>query len=402
MLPKSRRLRKMEDELRSARKEVVRLREQSLVQIRRADELEMGLRAQRSYVEAEIATLLTYLGELLEHRVQSINTHWAEQLQQRGDAMQQAINTHWAEQLQQRGDAMQQALNTHWAEQLQQRGDAMQQALNTHWAEQLQQRGDAMQQALSEEMLRHRDNIDIVIKTLVTRLNLRVEREMGENIPVSTNHGHIDPLLYTYFEDQFRGSFDLITQRQQKLVRALVDFAGPPGRWLDIGSGRGELLGILNDSGIEALGLEPNEFFVSECRSRGLEVVQASTADLRALDLGGYFDVISMMQVGEHLDIGELVACIHQVSNRLTPGGMVILEFPNICNPSVMTADFWLDPTHLRPLHPKLVEFILIYTGLPPIPHHNGTELGTLIWSSSEAADGQDALIIGKKPRHQA
>ena len=247
--------------------------------------------------------------------------------------------------------------------------------------------------------MRQRNDIDGVITTLVSRLSSKVERHEGGNIPTSPSRTNFDPLAYTYFEDQFRGSFDLITDRQKRLVDAVVSFAGTPGRWLDIGCGRGELLNILNESGIKALGLEPNEYSVSECRARGLEVIHGDTTHLDTVDLSGHFDVVSMMQVAEHLDIDELVVCVRQISNRLTPDGLLILEFPNICNPSVMTADFWLDPSHVRPLHPKLVEFILTYAGLPPLVRHETTELGTLVWSSSDSQRGQDALVIGRNSR---
>jgi 2-polyprenyl-3-methyl-5-hydroxy-6-metoxy-1,4-benzoquinol methylase len=247
--------------------------------------------------------------------------------------------------------------------------------------------------------LRQRNDIDGVIATLLSRLSSKIESRERENIPTSLSRTSFDPLVYTYFEDQFRGSFDLISDRQKQLVRAVVNFAGTPRRWLDIGCGRGELLSILKDSGIESLGLEPNEYSVNECRSRGLEIIPGSTAHLETLDLGAPFDVVSMMQVGEHLDIQELIACVQQISSRLAPDGLLILEFPNICNPNVMVADFWLDPTHLRPLHPRLVEFILTYAGLFPLSNHDATELGTLLWSSSDATRGLDALVIGRQTR---
>jgi SAM-dependent methyltransferase len=247
--------------------------------------------------------------------------------------------------------------------------------------------------------LRQRNDIDGVIATLLSRLSSKIESRERENIPTSSSRANFDPLTYTYFEDQFRGSFDLITDRQKGLVDAVVSFTGTPGRWLDIGCGRGELLNILNDSGIKGLGLEPNEYSVSECRARGLEVIHGDTTHLETLDFSGHFDVVSMMQVAEHLDIEDLVATVGQIASRLAPDGLLILEFPNICNPNVMVADFWLDPTHLRPLHPRLVEFILTFAGLLPISHHDSTELGRLLWSSSDAASSLDALVVGRKSR---
>jgi hypothetical protein len=47
----------------------------------------------------------------------------------------------------------------------------------------------------------------------------------------------------------------------------------------------------------------------------------------------------------------------------LVPGGLLILETPNPENLLVGASEFYLDPTHQRPLPSKLLAFLIEYTG---------------------------------------
>ncbi|MDQ3880665.1 MAG: glycosyltransferase, partial [Chloroflexota bacterium] len=70
---------------------------------------------------------------------------------------------------------------------------------------------------------------------------------------------------YRAFEDIFRGSEELIADRQRAYLEMVVDHAPV----LDAGCGRGEFLDILGQAGVEAVGVDADAGMVEHCRSKG-------------------------------------------------------------------------------------------------------------------------------------
>ena len=51
----------------------------------------------------------------------------------------------------------------------------------------------------------------------------------------------------------------------------------------------------------------------------------------------------------------------------LRPGGVLILETPNPLSLVVAARNFWLDPTHRRPVHPESLKLSLELAGFDPV-----------------------------------
>jgi O-antigen chain-terminating methyltransferase len=49
---------------------------------------------------------------------------------------------------------------------------------------------------------------------------------------------------------------------------------------------------------------------------------------------------------------------MRECARVLLPGGLLIVETPNALNLRVAAINFWLDPTHVRPLHPELLRLL--------------------------------------------
>src|SRR5881396_2808375 len=102
---------------------------------------------------------------------------------------------------------------------------------------------------------------------------------------------------YFAFESRMRGSVEAIRERQRRYVDDFRDQAPV----LDIGCGRGELLGLLREAAVGARGIDADADMVAFARGEGLEVEQADLVEyLQGTDdaaLGGIF----MGQVVEHL-----------------------------------------------------------------------------------------------------
>src|SRR5439155_6123070 len=60
----------------------------------------------------------------------------------------------------------------------------------------------------------------------------------------------------------------------------------------------------------------------------------------------------------EHLDLDPMIELLELAATRLRPGGVLIAETPNPASLIVLGNSYILDPTHVRPIHPKLLEFL--------------------------------------------
>ncbi|GAC1441510.1 MAG: hypothetical protein NVSMB51_21680 [Solirubrobacteraceae bacterium] len=180
--------------------------------------------------------------------------------------------------------------------------------------------------------------------------------------------GEIDYLGLT---DRFRGSETEIAARQRAYV---PHFAGQE-RVLDLGCGRGEFLALLQAARIPALGVDLEPAMVSHCSDLGLEAVCADAlAHLEAQPAGSLGGVFAA-QLIEHLQPHRIVQLMALAHARLRSGGVLLLETVN--PQSLMTfAGFYIDPTHVKPVHPLTLEWLartlgyesveLRYTSEPP------------------------------------
>lgn len=169
----------------------------------------------------------------------------------------------------------------------------------------------------------------------------------------------LNAFKYLGFENEFRGAPEDIRQRLEMYL-PLFD-----GRQdvLDIGCGRGEFLDLLRSRGVTARGIDINDAMVEESRARGLDAAKADAlAYLSALpdaSLGGLFAA----QVIEHLAPDYLTTLIEVAARKIRPGGLVVLE---TINPTCWVAFFESyirDLTHVRPLHPETMQYLLRVSG---------------------------------------
>jgi O-antigen chain-terminating methyltransferase len=83
-----------------------------------------------------------------------------------------------------------------------------------------------------------------------------------------------------------------------------------------------------------------------------------------------------LFQVVEHLSFDVLVDVLVESARVLRPGGVLIAETPNALNVRVASANFWIDPTHQRPLHPELLRFLAARSGFVKFEDVFANEIG--------------------------
>ncbi len=132
---------------------------------------------------------------------------------------------------------------------------------------------------------------------------------------------------------------------------------------LDIGCGRGEMLEVLRETGVDAHGIDLSNEAVAMCRAKGLAAEQADLFEYldRQPDrsLGG----IVCSQVVEHLAPERVPLLIRLAQAKMRPGALLAIETPNPECLAIFATHFYLDPTHTLPLPPPLLAFYLEETG---------------------------------------
>jgi SAM-dependent methyltransferase len=181
----------------------------------------------------------------------------------------------------------------------------------------------------------------------------------------STPSSSVETLSHKYvgFEDAFRGSSEDI---QRRLRDYIPIFAGASDV-LDIGCGRGEFLALLRESGVTARGIDLNDAMVAVCREKGFEATKADALSyLRGVapgSLGGLFAA----QVVEHLEPAYLTRLLEAAFEALRPGAPIVLETINPACWFAFFESYIRDITHVRPLHPDTLKFLLIASGFQQI-----------------------------------
>ncbi len=214
--------------------------------------------------------------------------------------------------------------------------------------------------------------------------------------------------FYRAFEEKFRGPRGLIQQRLEVYLPFVqpVCAAYPEALVLDLGCGRGEWLELLQKNAIAAMGVDLDTGMLEACQQINLNVqCQDALESLKRLQ-DSSASVVSAFHLVEHLPfdrVKDLVAECHRV---LKPGGLLIMETPNPENFMVATHNFYLDPTHLRPIPPDLLAFVPEYLGYESVKilrlqetagvkiHPNLSMLDVLTGAS------QDYAVVAQKSGH--
>jgi O-antigen chain-terminating methyltransferase len=172
--------------------------------------------------------------------------------------------------------------------------------------------------------------------------------------------------FYADFENLHRGSAELIVGRLRAYLPD-VEVAPALGPVVDIGTGRGEFLDLLAEAGIAGYGVDTNAVTVAQCRERGLEVVHADALHHLRSCADASLGAVTGFHLVEHLPFGLLLDLVAEARRVVAPGGVVVFETPNPGNLVVGASNFYIDPTHLRPVPPGLLSAVVWSRGFDPV-----------------------------------
>ena len=200
--------------------------------------------------------------------------------------------------------------------------------------------------------------------------------------------------LYLDFESLYRGtqlSVANALHAYAELLEPLRAAAELPKRAIDLGSGRGEMLGYLGRLGFDATGVDLNRVAVGYCEERDLKATcEDALAYLENLEPQSVA-VITSLHMVEHLAPRDLFRLLQAALRVLAPGGLLLLETPNPRNLLVGAGDFYRDFTHTKPLFPDTLKFLL--------DHFGYADAGAFFFA--DAASGERRLVPSAEVRFE-
>ncbi len=137
---------------------------------------------------------------------------------------------------------------------------------------------------------------------------------------------------YWFDHQEQRGQPDLVERSRSDLVdraprwlRAVLRYASPTGRCLEVGCGHGGLTFLLEQAGFDARGLDLSQSAASFAReSFGIQA-DGGLLEAQGFD-GGSFDVVVAIDVIEHLRDPE--AFLSQAAELVADDGILVLQTP--------------------------------------------------------------------------
>lgn len=170
-------------------------------------------------------------------------------------------------------------------------------------------------------------------------------------------------------------------------VSLLLSRAFPErGRLLDVGCGYGHFIGMMENLGWDATGIEPSSRTVDHARQKGLNVIE-TTLDKASFPENS-FDAVTAFYVLEHLF--DPFSALRKIFLLLKPGGLLIVRVPHT-TPIVRMLDIfgtknrlYDPPFHLYDFCPKTLKVLFedagfasvkIIPGSPTLPDRYGERI---------------------------
>jgi 2-polyprenyl-3-methyl-5-hydroxy-6-metoxy-1,4-benzoquinol methylase len=170
------------------------------------------------------------------------------------------------------------------------------------------------------------------------------------------------------FDNYIENAFGEFKQAEFKLEQFSFNYKkympkDKNAKLLDIGVGRGEMLSFFKNQGyVNYLGIDISRSCVDFCKSLGLNVELVDSISSFLKDKPETYDLITMIDVLEHIPKDEVIPTLKAINNSLKSGGILIIQVPNLNSPEGFLHMF-NDFSHLNGFNEHSLSQVLIASG---------------------------------------
>jgi len=207
-----------------------------------------------------------------------------------------------------------------------------------------------------------------------------------------------EDVFYYLLENLFRGSMDDIKAGQSMYLPYVKESQkkSKGTYFLDMGCGRGEFLSLLLEQDIPARGVDSNGLMKELLDHQGLNFTQSDALEYLKGLKNNLLIGFSMFQVIEHLNFKYVNNIMKTAYEKISEGGIVILESVNPLCPLAM-GNFYLDPTHTNPFSSDVAKLMLEWHGFSNVRIIFSSVLPKHIRFTEMAMNYLDYAVIGEK-----
>lgn len=196
-----------------------------------------------------------------------------------------------------------------------------------------------------------------------------------------TGMTHSDKTILSQINQRLAHRFEASASYRKKMYQSFTPFFRSGDRVIDLGAGDGTWVKLMQEVGIQAIGVDHDWQKVEQMHQQGLEAICGDVIEY-VEQLDELIDGLSMIHIIEHMPPEEAIKILYSVKQHMKYNGRVLIVTPNYEDERVMKKNFWLDATHIRPYPPEFTLALL-------------QEVGFRTVQSWTYADNLDSVVFG-------
>ena len=224
-------------------------------------------------------------------------------------------------------------------------------------------------QNLHDKQLATLDSVARGLERIVVGLGPRDKPVQNGSLASTKDHSSstLYDTSYLLLENRYRGSEADIKKRLEHYGEVFSFTGESPDSGdpvLEIGAGRGELQEVFKARGITSYGLELDEAMCQRCAQKDLDVRLGDGISHLDASADSSLSGLIAVQVVEHLQRSDLERLLALSRQKVRSGGKVVFETINTRSIVALTQNYFRDPTHVAPLHPETLRYLMEQAGL--------------------------------------